>query len=299
MKYMVMECHKAYAVLMDEESHFVRAANLHYTVGQTVTSPIILEGDEKKPSIRHSVFIKIAAAAACLMLVSAAGLNYYSRNFKTRSVLTIGSDFYIQLELNSKGQVIRMNSSTDDGQDVIDNCTSNDKNMVGTVNDILTVMQEKGYITEEDTVELYISADSRKDSALYKDEIEHEVSGPKLNVSVVDKHDPKLQKPTAPAEKTTEKENVPPVPSHESASEPLHTEPAKPTPPTAESKPPAPEPPSAENKTESAPTIKPVTPDDEPPAPPAPEKPEITESTIAPLHPHHPSSEKKLPVPKK
>ena len=29
MKYIVMECHEAYAILMDEESRFFHAANLH------------------------------------------------------------------------------------------------------------------------------------------------------------------------------------------------------------------------------------------------------------------------------
>jgi len=33
MKYIVMECHEGYAVLMDEESRFVNAANMHYEVG--------------------------------------------------------------------------------------------------------------------------------------------------------------------------------------------------------------------------------------------------------------------------
>lgn len=297
MKYIVMESHKGYAVLMDEDSHFVRAANLHYTVGQTVTSPFILEEDKKRPLIKHSVFVKIAAAAACLMLISAAGLNYYSKNFKTRSVLTIGSDFYIQLELNSKGKVIRMNSATADGQNVLDHCTSKDKNMVGTVNDILAVMQEQGYITEEDTVELYISADSRKDSASYKDEIEHEVSGPKLNVSVVDKHGPKLPEPPVPTEKTTEKVKPAPTPPHENTSQTPLTEPTKPTPPVPDSEAAAPKPPAVENKTEPAPVVKPETP--EPPAPPAPDKSEKTENEIPPIHPHHPSSEKKLPHLKK
>ena len=69
MKYLVMECHAGYAVLMDEESRFVNAANLHYEVGQTVTEPILLETENKQKTgsrriIMHAV--KMAAAAACL-----------------------------------------------------------------------------------------------------------------------------------------------------------------------------------------------------------------------------------------
>ena len=50
MKYVVMECHDGYAVLMDEGAGFVQAANLHYSVGQTVTDPLIMQesGPEQK-----------------------------------------------------------------------------------------------------------------------------------------------------------------------------------------------------------------------------------------------------------
>ena len=212
MNYTVMECHDGYAVLMGEDSRFVRAANMHYSVGQTVTSPIILDEDVKHPSISRSVFVKIAATAACITLVSAIGLNYYSKNLKTHSVLTIGSDFNIQLELNSKGKVIRMKSQTADGKDVLDHYDTKNKNMVGAVNDILDVMREQGYITNDDTVELYISADSKKSSESYKDEIEHEISAQKVNVSVVDKPPELTEKHPAVYEPNDDKKEDPEKP---------------------------------------------------------------------------------------
>ena len=36
MKYLVMETHPAYAVVLDEEGRFLKAANLRYQVGDTV-----------------------------------------------------------------------------------------------------------------------------------------------------------------------------------------------------------------------------------------------------------------------
>lgn len=56
MNYLVMECHEAYAILMDEESRFFHAANLHYTVGQTVTSPILMQQEtaaEQRKNAAH------------------------------------------------------------------------------------------------------------------------------------------------------------------------------------------------------------------------------------------------------
>lgn len=36
MKYLIMECHMAYAVVLDEDGSFLKAANMDYEVGQTV-----------------------------------------------------------------------------------------------------------------------------------------------------------------------------------------------------------------------------------------------------------------------
>ena len=43
MNYLVMEVHPAYAVVLDEEGRFLKAANLHYQVGDTVHEIIALQ----------------------------------------------------------------------------------------------------------------------------------------------------------------------------------------------------------------------------------------------------------------
>ena len=49
MSYIVMECHSSYAILLDEEGRFLKAANLHYQVGQRVYDPVLMkEKPEKK-----------------------------------------------------------------------------------------------------------------------------------------------------------------------------------------------------------------------------------------------------------
>ena len=47
MKYIVMECHPSYAVLLDEEGRFVKAANLHYETGQTVCEPVLMREENR------------------------------------------------------------------------------------------------------------------------------------------------------------------------------------------------------------------------------------------------------------
>ena len=40
MKYMVMECHLSYAVVLDENGSFLKVANMRYEVGQTVENVV-------------------------------------------------------------------------------------------------------------------------------------------------------------------------------------------------------------------------------------------------------------------
>ena len=67
MKYMVMECHPGYAVVLDEEGHFRKVANLQYETGQIVTDIIEMQLPQKKKRSRW--MYSLAAMAACFVLV--------------------------------------------------------------------------------------------------------------------------------------------------------------------------------------------------------------------------------------
>ena len=119
MKYIVMECHKGYAVLMDEESRYMKAANLRYVVGQTVTTPVLMEysaGEERRISFYVTRF---AAAAACLALAVSAGSFYYTRNFKTHSTVLISAKTNIRMDLNKKGEVLHLSGGDDAADELL------------------------------------------------------------------------------------------------------------------------------------------------------------------------------------
>ena len=68
MSYLVMECRRSYAVLLDQEGRFVKAANLRYEVGQTVLDPVLLE----EPAPRLKLLPWIGGGAAGLAAIAAA-----------------------------------------------------------------------------------------------------------------------------------------------------------------------------------------------------------------------------------
>ena len=70
MKYLVMEARPSYAILLDEEGRFVRAANLHYEPGQTVEHIVPMRTRAPK-SKGVLIWLPGVLAAACLVLMAA------------------------------------------------------------------------------------------------------------------------------------------------------------------------------------------------------------------------------------
>ena len=69
MKYLVMEVHPAYAIVLDEAGRFCKAANLHYQVGDTVQTIVELRQPRAAAPILWKPLAGLAAAAAWFCLV--------------------------------------------------------------------------------------------------------------------------------------------------------------------------------------------------------------------------------------
>ena len=233
MKYLVMECHAGYAVLMDEASRFVRAANLHYEIGQTVTDPVLMT--ETQPRIRRSTVIRIAAAAACLLLLSGAGLHAYLSKHRASSSVRLCSEVEFEMQLNSAGEVIRISSSTESGQAMLDSYRPDQKDMLAVVSELLTMQREQGYLPEGETVSIYIDSKDEKKFEEYKTGLEAELPKLNLQVSVQEQTlDTPAEAVTPAGEPDKEPPEVePPKPGreHDGPAEALHTDHTRPEPP--------------------------------------------------------------------
>ena len=194
MKYIVMECHEAYAILMDEESRFFHAANLHYNVGQTVTSPILMQQPEAEeeslekqtvPRIRRIV-MRASAVAACLLLAGGAGYFRYQQNNKPESVVVLNSDANIRMYLNKEGKVVELKSDNEAGDALLESYDGRKKSKVTVAHELLALQIANGNINDGDTVEVYISAQSPDAYDAYKTEFESDISKLNLHVNVQD-----------------------------------------------------------------------------------------------------------------
>ena len=103
---MVMECHPAYAVLMDEASRVVYAANLHYEVGQTVENPVLLQ-EQEKAAPRISVTMKrCIAVAACAMVMLGGSALYYRGNYTPYATVMVCAEANVSMEVSRSGKVL-------------------------------------------------------------------------------------------------------------------------------------------------------------------------------------------------
>ena len=219
MKYIVLQCYNGYAVLIDEHSRYVFAANKGYKVGQTVTDPVIMSDGNKKEKNFGAVIRCISAAVACVGILTLCGFSYYSANLKTYSTITIDTASAISMEVNRTGKVIRLVSDTDKGKEIIKNSDVKGMDTVSAANKIIKAEIEKGYISDGETVDVVISGDSAVSADTFKTELETEI--PDLDVKVsVHEHTPKKPvKDTAPKaekekpvpDKNKDKDN-PPLP---------------------------------------------------------------------------------------
>lgn len=311
MKYLVTECHEGYAVLMDEASRFVFAANLRYEVGQTVTDPILME--EPKTHITRSTAVRITSAAACLLLLSAAGFRYYLQSWKTQSVVLMNSELQIEMELNSRGQVISLKSDTEDGKALLKEYNGKRKPQIDVVNDLVKLQKDKGILSDGDTVDFYITSDNENDYKIYKTELEQSIPKMQINVSVQDMDSytqpAATTAPASPAQTEPAKETAPAAPHADPPAAPagepagpLHGEgPAghiaePPAPPEHPDEPKDPAEPPAPHAEPDAPAAPPAADDPEPPAPPQPAEPaEPPQPGDAILQPAEPPAERHEP----
>ena len=260
MKYIVMECHEGYALLMDEESRVVKAANLRYEVGQHITSPVLMKcADEGERKISFYV-TRFAAAAACLALAVSAGSFYYSRNFKTHSTVLISAKANIRMDLNKKGEVLSLSGGDSKANELLKDYVLSRKDKITVAKEIIELETSKGYYSEDDVPDLYIKAEDTEEYNSLKEEFETGFNDTQINV--YEYGTPLAKVPEAPAPPASQpvkdepKPDAPQPPGNE-ADSPAPPKPAEnggPAAPAAPGNPAAPVPPG-ESSPPAAPSV--------------------------------------------
>ena len=177
MKYMVMECHTGYAVLLDEEGRFWKAADLHYEVGQTVENPVLMKQPQPSGSRRITRLMSsaIAAAAACLFLFF--GFGYYQNYLRVYSSIYLSINPEVLMDLNRYGNVVRLTGTNEDGVRLLEGYSGRGKDKLTVADELIDRAIEMGFLSEGGQVSFFIDSPEEALFQEYGTELRTEISG--------------------------------------------------------------------------------------------------------------------------
>ena len=165
MSYLVMECHPGYAVLLDEEGRFLKAANLRYETGQTVYDPVLMkEAPERQRHTVRWIGSGIAAIAACFLLFF--GIGYYQNYLQPYSSIYLTINPEVQMDLNRQGTVVGLTGANEDGETLLEGYDGKGKDKVTVADELIDRAIEMGFLSEGGRVSFSIDS---PDEALFRE----------------------------------------------------------------------------------------------------------------------------------
>ena len=230
MSYLVMECHPGYAVLLDEDGRFLKAANLRYETGQTVYDPVLMkETPERRRHTVRWISSGIAAIAACFLLFF--GIGYYQNYLQPYSSIYLTINPEVQMDLNRQGMVVRLTGTNEDGKALLEGYDGKGKDKVTAADELIDRAIEMGFLSEGGRVSFSIDS---PDEALFQE------YGTELRTEVTEHLDGRI---TVTIEITNHKDGQgqenPESSSSSTPSQPEQTSPSTPEPSHPETVPPA------------------------------------------------------------
>ena len=155
MSYLVMEVHPAYAVVLDEEGRFLKAANLRYQVGDTVRDIVELRRPKEKRPALWKPLSGVAGLAACLCLVF---FGYYQPNFTPYGALRIQINPDVELTLSRTDRVLELEGLNEDGQVLIEGYDHGGKDREDVTEELVERAIDLGYLSGGETVSITVTS---------------------------------------------------------------------------------------------------------------------------------------------
>lgn len=160
MKYMVVECHLSYAVVLSEDGRFLKVANLHYEIGQVVSHVVEMRQPERQPESGRRVPVRwitsMAAAAACLTLVAVAALRVGSLPYGT-VYMEINPD--VRIDVDRKDRVVGLEGMNRDGEALVEDYSYRRKDLELVVDELVDRAIGMDYLHEGGEITLSFDGD--------------------------------------------------------------------------------------------------------------------------------------------
>lgn len=155
MKYLVMEARPSYAILLDEEGRFVRAANLHYEPGQTVEHIVPMRTRAPK-SKGVLIWLPGVLAAACLVLMAAVLLRAPITPYAS-VYLTINPQ--VRIDVDRKSMTQGLEGVNPDGQDLVEGYDWKGKHLDQVTDELIDRAVDMGYLAPGGAITIDLEAE--------------------------------------------------------------------------------------------------------------------------------------------
>lgn len=174
MKYMVMECHPGFAVVMSEDGRFLKVANLNYQVGQTVTHVVEMQvpTPEKKRRRVLPLLYSAASVAACAMLAVTVFL-YQGQVAYASVYLDINPQ--VRIGVNRQDKVVELEAGDADGIILLEGYQYKQKSRDQVVQELVERAIALHYLQSGDSITLRVDAKDADWAAQYGEDVRAEL----------------------------------------------------------------------------------------------------------------------------
>ena len=160
MKYLVLECHPGYAVVLDKNGRFLKVANLNYEVGQTVERVVEIAESTTEYSTRiKRVSRLLTAAAACLCLIFG-GANYYW--FTPQGTIRMAINPEVKMIVNRLDYVLKLEGVNEEGVALVQNISRFGKKVDTLADELADKAFEKGFLSEGGQIALTVLGENEQ-----------------------------------------------------------------------------------------------------------------------------------------
>lgn len=160
-KYMVMECHPSYAVVLGDDGRFLKVVNFNYEVGQTVTDVVEMQIPQSVPKKKNNKrwLYSLAAMAACLVLIVASVFRMWQTPCAS-VYLSINPE--VRIDVNRRDIVVGLDGVNEDGANLIEGYDYKKKELNLVMDELVERAIDMGYLHEGGRISLVLDAESNE-----------------------------------------------------------------------------------------------------------------------------------------
>lgn len=173
MKYLVLETHIKYAIVLDEEGRFLRVVNNAYTVGQKIDKVTIYHDFKKARTSRQVWIQRISVVAACLII---AFISYFQIFLRPVAAMRLSVNPAFRIEWNRLQKVTGVQAENAGAMIILENYSWKQKSPTTVVRELIGLCNLKGYLKGEKTVTIKMEPGDKNATKKVWDELQTKLS---------------------------------------------------------------------------------------------------------------------------